>query len=650
MRRKALLFTALSLRACCGFLQSSSAAPPHRRRRTELGFIATATTRHRQTLPQDCRNRCFLTTRQRQPWQLRVNVAAALVRRSNRTDAPQSASDADTGGALDKDRMSRPERKALERQKKSARRKNANHRKHNYSERKADELARMVSDGEGRYELHSTGVAALNGTSTPDDVMRAIKRAQNLHDDHDLLSIGRFLFEQTDASFAYGYRGSILSRLAVAALHANNHELARKAIDERQREHRLSMLPMESAALIRGLLRVHNVTDALRILDDELALPVGSTGDDDATAAAATVGSDPLKRDVLKHRALSIASIASRYFFEGEPSMALLACQKLSDLAPVVRQAGLSAADLRMPWVRILSGAAECESKRRDGTVFACEGAQGGNAPLPLNLVYSVLNAFLSFPVENDDRVYEILSNSLVRRVVFVTGAISMASCPESDGRGEAVFIGRSNAGKSSLINMLTNRKSLAFTSKRPGKTRQFNFFAVNDKPGLEKVVRYGDDVPGTKDPDSFYLVDVPGIGYAKVPDSVKNEWSSFLMQYLSTRQTLKCVFHLIDSRLGPTEDDERIMRQMSESLIASAVYVVVLTKADKNVKSASSQRNPGKVSRNVLEAVDRSLVDAGLLSNPRRRQSRVPVIASSSETKLGRDEIWRYLRLAAEG
>lgn len=232
-----------------------------------------------------------------------------------------------------------------------------------------------------------------------------------------------------------------------------------------------------------------------------------------------------------------------------------------------------------------------------------------------------------------------------------MTGAIDMASCPESDGRGEAVFIGRSNAGKSSLINMLTNRKSLAFTSKRPGKTRQFNFFAVNDKPGLEKMVRYGDDVPGTKDPDSFYLVDVPGIGYAKVPDSVKNEWSSFLMQYLSTRQTLKCVFHLIDSRLGPTEDDERIMRQMSESLIASAVYVVVLTKADKNVKSASSQRNPGKVSRNVMEAVDRSLVDAGLVStNPRRRQSRVPVIVSSSETKLGRDEIWRYLRLAAEG
>lgn len=545
--------------------------------------------------------------------------------------------------------MSRPERKALERQKKSARRKNANHRKHNYSERKAGAYLGNLSSpssgggGDGQYELHSTRVAALNATSTPDDVMRAIKRAQNLHDDHDLRSIERFLFEQTNATFAYGYRGSILSRLAVAALHMGNHDLARKAIDERRREHRLSMLPMESAALIRGLLRVHNVTDALQILDDELALPT-ATAD-----GAAPPWSDPLRRDVLKHRALSIASVASRHFFEGEPTMALLACQKLSDLGPVVRQAGLSASEVRMPWVRILSGAAECESKRRNGTAFACEGV-GGNAPLPVNLVYPVLNAFLSFPVENDDRVYEILSNSLVRRVVFVTGAVDMASCPESDGRGEAVFIGRSNAGKSSLINMLTNRKSLAFTSKRPGKTRQFNFFAVNDKPGLEKEVRYGDAVPGTRDPDSFYLVDVPGIGYAKVPDSVKNEWSSFLMEYLSTRQTLKCVFHLVDSRLGPTEDDERIMRQMSESLIPSAVYVVVLTKADKNVKSASSQRNPGKVSRSVLQSVDRSLVDAGLVSSPRRRQGRVPVIVSSSETKLGRDEIWRYLRLAAEG
>jgi GTP-binding protein len=650
MRRKALLFTALSLRACCGFFQSSSTATPHPRRRrlgSEFGFITATASRHRQTLPQAFRNRRFKTTRQQQQqqrfsWQLRANVAAELVRRNNRTDAH-----ADTYDSYDKSKLSRPERKALERQKKSARRKNANHRKHNYSERKAEEFGAHMSLPEGRYELHSTVVAALNATSTPDDVMRAIKRAQNLHDDHDLLSIGRFLFEQTDASFAYGYRGSILSRLAVAALHLNNHDLARRAIDERQREHRLSMLPMESAALIRGLLRVHNVTDALRILDDELALPLGSTQGDNGDGS--TMWSDPFKRDVLKHRSLSIASIASRHFFEGEPSMALLACQQLSDLGPVVRQSGLSAADLRMPWVRILSGAAECESKRRNGTVFACEGA-GGNAPLPLNLVYSVLNAFLAFPVENDDRVYEILSNSLVRRVVFVTGAVDMASCPESDGRGEAVFIGRSNAGKSSLINMLTNRKSLAFTSKRPGKTRQFNFFAVNDKPGLEKQVRYGDVVPGTKDPDSFYLVDVPGIGYAKVPDSVKNEWSSFLMEYLSARQTLKCVFHLIDSRLGPTEDDDRIMRQMSDSLISSAVYVVVLTKADKNVKSASSQRNPGKVSRNVLQAVDQSLIDAGLVSNPRRRQSRVPVIVSSSETKLGRDEIWRYLRLAAEG
>jgi hypothetical protein len=187
------------------------------------------------------------------------NVATSLLIESN-----------ENGGQ--KKKLSRPERKALERERKERRRKNANHRKHNFKKRSRI-LAAEGDPGEGKYDLHSTAIPKLTKDSSADDVLKAIKRAQNLHDAHDLLVIERFLLEEVDESFAYGYRGSILSRLAVAALHVNNHELARKALEERRTKHRESMRPMESAAIIRGLLRVHNVTDAFQVLEDELSLP-----------------------------------------------------------------------------------------------------------------------------------------------------------------------------------------------------------------------------------------------------------------------------------------------------------------------------------------------------------------------------------------
>ena len=92
----------------------------------------------------------------------------------------------------------------------------------------------------------------------------------------------------------------------------------------------------------------------------------------------------------------------------------------------------------------------------------------------------------------------------------------------------------------------LTNRKSLAFTSKTPGKTQQFNYFAVNDKPELARAIRYGDDVPGEKDGDSFYIVDLPGFGYAKVPQQQKQEWSDFMDEYLLKRSSEYTLFLLI--------------------------------------------------------------------------------------------------------
>lgn len=510
-----------------------------------------------------------------------------------------------------KKKLSRPERKALERQRKEQKQQN-------------DKMKKQKS----KYKLQSNAISELSNDSTADDILKAIKRAQNLHDRNDLKVIADFLIDECAVDFAYGYRGSLLSRLAVAALHFGNHDVARRAIDLRRLEYRSSMLPMESAAIIRGLLRVQNATDALEVLHDELAIPLEGT----------SLESEENK-DRLKHRALSLASIASRYFYEAKPSMAVMACRMLAQMGPLVREAKLDSGELKMPWLRIIQGAAQCEAKRRDGSINEDENGSSEEEELPCNIVYSVLGAMTTFPSDNDDLVFEALSNSLVRRVLFVTGAVAMSGCPPAD-RGEAVFIGRSNVGKSSLVNMITNRKSLAYTSKRPGKTQQFNFFAVNDKPGKEKEIKYGDQVDGEPDPDSFYIVDLPGFGFAKVPDEQRQEWAEFMSLYLAKRKTLRIVFHLVDGRHGPIDEDATIMKQVGESLPKNVAYVVVLTKADKNVKGVAKKKG-GKVPIDVMNVV-RETMKANRVGNS-------PIIITSSETKLGRDDIWRYLRLAAE-
>ena len=188
----------------------------------------------------------------------------------------------------------------------------------------------------------------------------------------------------------------------------------------------------------------------------------------------------------------------------------------------------------------------------------------------------------------------------------------------------------------------------MAFTSKTPGKTQQFNYFAVNDKPELERQIRYGDDVPGTKDRDSFYIVDLPGFGFAKVPQQQRQQWSDFMDEYLQERQTLQAVFHLIDARHGPTEEDGKIMQkvgtilgQKQQAKVHCAKYIIILTKADKNVKNAKSQSNPGKVSNKVMEKL-RQTMNAN-------RVGYAPIVLTSSETRLGREEVWKYLRFAAE-
>lgn len=389
-----------------------------------------------------------------------------------------------------------------------------------------------------------------------------------------------------------------------------------------------------------------------------------------------------LLRERLNYRALSLATMASRHFVRGEPHLAVQVCNLLAETGTYLQKTAHDSASSTMdlPWERLLTSAVQCQGRIRNHTLdignltlppesLASAGDHGAirrsssssvsvlPVVLPCNVVYAVLAAMSRFtlPHYHVDRLYELLATALVRRIVFVTGAVSMAGCPTPD-RGEACFIGRSNVGKSSLVNMITSRKALAYTSKRPGKTQQFNYFAVNDVPGLERTIQYGDIVPGRRDADSFYIVDLPGFGYAKVPEQQRQTWLSFMHEYLAQRESLRVVFHLIDSRHGPTEDDAIIMKQVADTLEPKASstspsrrvsYVVVLTKADKNVKGGGTADNKkrqgrtGHVSKSVLAAVHETMRTCGV--------EHAPVVLSSAETKLGRDVLWRYLRLAAE-
>jgi GTP-binding protein len=141
--------------------------------------------------------------------------------------------------------------------------------------------------------------------------------------------------------------------------------------------------------------------------------------------------------------------------------------------------------------------------------------------------------------------------------VDFVKGVVAMEGLPPAD-RLEVCFAGRSNVGKSSLINALTGRKSLARASNTPGRTQEINYFAL-----------------GT----SRYLVDLPGYGYAEAPKPVVEKWQRLLKSYLSGRQTLRRAFVLIDTRHGVKAVDEEILTLLDRSAVT---FQAVLTKADK--------------------------------------------------------------------
>lgn len=175
-------------------------------------------------------------------------------------------------------------------------------------------------------------------------------------------------------------------------------------------------------------------------------------------------------------------------------------------------------------------------------------------APLPFHLAE-----------EPDDASREAGRKLFAAQTDFLKGVVAMNGLPPDD-RIEVCFAGRSNVGKSSLINALTGRKGLARASNTPGRTQEINFFTTTDGP---------------------YLVDLPGYGFANAPVAVVEKWQKLLKSYLSGRASLRRAFVLIDTRHGIKAVDEEIMTLLDKSAVT---FQAVLTKADK-VKAADRDK-----------------------------------------------------------
>ena len=189
----------------------------------------------------------------------------------------------------------------------------------------------------------------------------------------------------------------------------------------------------------------------------------------------------------------------------------------------------------------------------------------------------------------------------MVIRQVSLDIVCGVTSRLPDTGRPEVAFAGKSNVGKSSLINGLVNRKALARTSSQPGKTRTINFYRVNEE---------------------LYLVDLPGYGYAAAPEEIKAQWGKMIERYLHTSQNLKCVFLLIDIRHAPSANDRMMYHWILEQGYRP---VIIATKLDK-IKRSQIQKQL-KLIRETLEA-----------------EKDTVMIPFSAATKQGREEIWAYL------
>lgn len=189
-----------------------------------------------------------------------------------------------------------------------------------------------------------------------------------------------------------------------------------------------------------------------------------------------------------------------------------------------------------------------------------------------------------------------------IKSAVFVKSSAKVQQCPESS-IPEYAFIGRSNVGKSSLINMLTNNKKLAMTSAKPGKTLLINHFLVNDQ---------------------WHLVDLPGYGFASVPKEVRATLEPMIKGYILQREQLTNLFLLIDCRHEPQKVDLEFMEFLGENVIP---FSIIFTKADK--------LGPVRLKENI-DAYKNVLLE--------QWEELPPIFATSSEKKTGRDEVLGYI------
>jgi len=184
----------------------------------------------------------------------------------------------------------------------------------------------------------------------------------------------------------------------------------------------------------------------------------------------------------------------------------------------------------------------------------------------------------------------------IIKSAEFVTSAVKTTQYP-SEALPEIAFAGRSNVGKSSLINTLVNRKHLVKTSSTPGRTQLINFFDINK---------------------NLTFVDLPGYGYAKVPVAVQKKWGPMIETYLSTRQTLKGVVIIMDIRRLPREEEQNLILWLAHYSIAS---ILVLTKTDKLSKTKLIKQQAAIVQALAVAKED--------------------VILFSAKTRRGKDAVW---------
>ncbi len=192
----------------------------------------------------------------------------------------------------------------------------------------------------------------------------------------------------------------------------------------------------------------------------------------------------------------------------------------------------------------------------------------------------------------------------IVHSASFITSAPALASCPPSEWP-EIAFAGRSNVGKSSLINCLLNRKGLVRTSSTPGRTQLLNYFAINE---------------------DLYFVDLPGYGFARAPRSVREKWQPMVHGYLQGRESLRAVVWLLDVRRDPSPEDLEFLDWLEESEIPT---IPVITKVDKVSKN--------ELARSLTKIAHRTGLSKELLT------------PFSVQSRQGHKEIWELITLSLD-